>query len=181
MKVEPNPRFYWWEDVKVCCKPEYGDWFDISLASFMHFFTGYLAFGILLSMHDAALSKGYRTKFPVVKSPTKLPWLRAVSFVLMGLVLHGIIDFLENVEIDGKVYSFESLFVKLGGCDNPTFLAMSDQDSMQNFVGDNILFLLGSLVGWLQVKYGLRWSGTFLAMVCVLTMVVVIVACHLLK
>lgn len=67
--------------------------------------------------------------------------------LILAFILHFIEDLAENSLILGKSLSLEGLCSNIIRCNNRTFLDTTDHDNMWNFIGDNISFLIGSLIG----------------------------------
>lgn len=70
-------------------------------------------------------------------------WITSIILVF----LHFIEDFLENSLLWGKQISLEGALVKISNCRNPYFMDTSDHDTLQNFIGDNIFFIIGLIIG----------------------------------
>jgi hypothetical protein len=99
-------------------------WFTI--ASLFHFLFGIIA-------------------FMVCKIYFKINDLYAFLLVNIG---HIIEDYLENTT---KI-SIEGIYHKISNCKNKLFLAPTDNDTMQNFIGDNISCFLGTLLAYFLLK-----------------------------
>ena len=82
--------------------------------------------------------------------------------ILVSNVLHIINDLLENSLIQDKCYGVEPLFVFIARCKKSTYLNSHDKDSIQNFLGDVISYLLGSFcviyVYYKELKCNTKWS-----------------------
>ena len=117
------------------CRAEPGD-LEVSLsqsmfdvASFIHLWHGFIT---------------YKLGNHYINNPIKT--------IMIISVIHCIEDFLENITINGHNYSIEHIFSKILNCNNPAFLDSQDHDSLNNFIGDNISFILGSLIGMYSDK-----------------------------
>lgn len=114
-----------WEDA-----PLWGNKGFVSVASFAHLLTGYLLYIILNR------------------------WIQKVWIsCLVLMIFHIVEDFVENVKIGGYNLSIEGLYSKMIGCKNENFLDVSDNDSLQNFIGDNVFFAIGLIIGVISEKY----------------------------
>ena len=120
--IKSNGNLKWNKDSKICCK--HNDVFDGY--SLLHFLFGVLSTNLIVYLN-------------LKKCKISNKKLTIISVLL--ILLHGILDYFENVEINGTVYSFELLFGKIFN----TSALYSDSDTLQNFIGDNISFILGTL------------------------------------
>jgi len=122
MKINLHGNLKWEKSAKFFHTSFHNSWFTI--ASFDHMLAGFI-FYILMNRY-------------IINST------KTISILFL---IHGIEDFLENSTINNINYSLEGMMSKLSGCNNPVFFDSQDHDSLQNFIGDNISFLIGSLIG----------------------------------
>tara|TARA_B100000073_G_scaffold170218_1_gene140738 strand:+ start:3684 stop:4142 length:459 start_codon:yes stop_codon:yes gene_type:complete len=71
------------------------------------------------------------------------PKLTNITNLILINILHVIEDYIENV----STISIEGLTSKLVNCRNDLFLSPTDHDTLQNYLGDNIAFFIGSIIG----------------------------------
>ena len=111
----------WEKNVKfyVGQSNEIDSWFTI--ASFVHLLTGIIFYLLIQRI---------------------FPTLSNINVLIVVNLLHIIEDYLENK----SSYSLEGLFSKISMCKNDALLHINDHDSLQNFIGDNISFFIGSLI-----------------------------------
>tara|TARA_Y100000590_G_C15691447_1_gene1003520 strand:- start:1506 stop:2045 length:540 start_codon:yes stop_codon:yes gene_type:complete len=102
--------------------PSHNAYFD--LPSLAHLFSGFIL---------------YRLFNYYVKHSTKT--------IIVVVIIHMIEDFLENITINNKNYSLEGFLSSIFQCNHPVFFDSQDHDSLQNYIGDNISFLLGTIIG----------------------------------
>tara|TARA_B100000073_G_C23468673_1_gene466500 strand:- start:131 stop:625 length:495 start_codon:yes stop_codon:yes gene_type:complete len=112
----------WEKNVKfyVHTSDEIESWFTI--ASFVHLITGIIFYLLIQRI---------------------FPKLSNTNVLIVVNVLHIIEDYLENK----SSYSLEGLFSKIAMCKNKALIDINDHDTLQNFIGDNISFFIGSLIG----------------------------------
>ena len=116
---EIAPHFKWRDNaVLFGTDKKHASWF--TEASYAHFISGLLMF---------LIAKQY------IEDDVK-----AIVYVN---ILHFIEDYMEN----NSNISLEAVFNRIIKCKNTLFLDTFDHDSLQNFIGDNISCLLGSLIG----------------------------------
>tara|TARA_Y100001970_G_scaffold266641_1_gene355572 strand:+ start:526 stop:1020 length:495 start_codon:yes stop_codon:yes gene_type:complete len=121
-KKTKNETLKWEKNVKLYVNKggESESWFTI--ASFVHLFSGILFYLLIKRL---------------------FPKLSNTNVLIVVNVLHIIEDYLENK----TSFSVEGIFSKMTLCKNEAFLDINDHDSLQNFIGDNISFFIGSLIG----------------------------------
>lgn len=102
----------------------------------------------------------------------KLGFARLPLLLVLN-VGHAAEDYLENastlLDFPGiaQIFSVEHIFSQIIGCKSPLFVDVVDHDSLQNFVGDIVMFLLGSLIAYsLQDAFALvdLWVYVVLAL-----------------
>lgn len=72
-----------------------------------------------------------------------LPTWSSLQRLALGTAAHTVEDYAENT---GSLLSVEKSVSKLLRCHMKGWLEPSDHDSMQNFIGDNVSFLLGAWI-----------------------------------
>jgi len=121
MKIDYKGNLEWSNNSKLCCVKN--DWFDKH--SKLHFISGYLLTNLVLFINIKNCKISNKRIF--------------IIFTILSL-LHILQDYLENVEINGIVYSIEVILLKIFE-DN---IFSKDKDTLQNFLGDNLSFMFGS-------------------------------------
>jgi len=124
--VKSNGNLQWNNDSGLCCKNN--DMFD--KYSFGHLTAGIIYSNVAIVVYSLIYDTCSLT----------IPTMLKICSIL--LILHGIFDLFENLEIDGKVYSVEKLLGAIYNCKH----FGSDNDTLQNYIGDNISFAIGALM-----------------------------------
>ena len=126
MKIfKPHSDFKWKQNVSIFSLYDGNTMFNV--ASVTHFTSGITAFFIIKKIFNISDLK---------------------SLIIINII-HIIEDYLENT----SVISLESIVGKIIGCSNHLFISPRDEDTIQNYIGDNISFFLGSLLACYIMKY----------------------------
>ena len=132
-------------------------WFNF--ASFLHLLTG-----LILYLFTKRL-------FPTVNNNI---------LIIVLNTIHILEDYLENK----TSFSIEGIWSKIISCENKLFLENMDNDSLQNFIGDNISFYIGTLIGNYikNIEYIYRYfSLNKLLFILITYLVLLSMGCHLSK
>lgn len=117
----------WENSIKICCK-ERKDWFD--KYSIFQFIKGFFIFIIFISFY--ATIEYNSKKYFKLKSKN----IVVIVFIVFGLYITE--NLLQEIDISGKNYSLRDNISNMAGCKyNKTKI------SLQHYISDNILFLLG--------------------------------------
>ena len=156
MKIDFNENLKWAKSTKLWeTTPTHQSYFD--MASLDHMSAGFI-FYILVNTY--------------VKKPIK-------TFIII-VIIHAIEDILENSTIDGRNYSLEGLVSTTFQCNNPAFLDTQDHDSLQNYLGDNISFIVGAWLGMCFEKH-IKISKFYIWLIVVVWILLHPLSCHFLK
>ena len=124
MNLLPHPEFKWKDDVVLYGMFDENAWF--TPASISHFMSGFILFYIIKKLFNY---KNYQT-------------------IIIANLLHAIEDYMENT----STISLEAIAGQIVGCKNTLLVETNDKDCIQNFLGDIISFLLGSLLAYNMTK-----------------------------
>ena len=126
----------------------------LTIASF-----GHLYFGFILQLLFAQI---YPTNTFIV--------------LVISNILHIVEDYLENT----NVFSIEHITSKITGCSNKLFLDVQDHDSMQNFMGDIVTYLIGSLIAY-KFQRHLEFLTIPMIVIVILAAIFLTINCRLIK
>ena len=133
------------------------DWFNVP--SLLH-----LLFGILLYILTIRI----------------FPKINKITIITILNVLHIVEDYLENT----TSVSIEGILAEIVNCKNNLFLDYMDHDSLQNFIGDNISFLLGTLIAYKLDNFKIIKRNITLKVIIIIIVMLLLnitIICHLLK
>jgi hypothetical protein len=73
--------------------------------------------------------------------------------IIIANVGRAIEDYLQNISINGKMYGIEGWFSKWATCKRYKQFSEMDYDSLQNYIGDMLCFLVGSLISMYVLRH----------------------------
>lgn len=165
LKISTQGNLKWNKDAKICCSDK--DWF--SPASFGHMISCFILQQFITNIYLRSYKKTLDTKGIIIT-------LFITNF------LHAFEDYLENITINDISYSLEGALSRLGKCQNPRFLDHMDHDPLQNFLGDVISGIIGSLIALYVIKqYKFRISNIYILIIVLIIIILHLIICRQLE